>query len=75
MQTTNTSINKKVKQMRADLGMSQAALGDAIGANRDDIKDIERGRKRVLAATLLKIEQLWRQKFPDKKRQTQNAGR
>ena len=48
-----------IKTMRQDLGLSQRALGERIGKNRDAIKDLEHGRKRLLAEDYLKIKELW----------------
>jgi transcriptional regulator with XRE-family HTH domain len=51
-------IEEEVKKMRHDLGMSQHALGEKLGRNRDHIKDIECGRKRLSAEDYLKIKEL-----------------
>lgn len=48
-------IRHRIKQIRTTKGLSQRALGELIGSNRDDIKDIENGRKRCFAGTFLRI--------------------
>jgi len=54
-----TNIIQSIKQKRSGLGLSQRALGELLGSNRDDIKDIENGRKRCSAETYLKIMELY----------------
>ena len=54
------TINE-IKKIRSRLGLSQRALGEAIGKNRDAIKDIELGRKRLLVEDYLKIKELYKQ--------------
>ena len=53
------NIPQKIKKIRTDNDLSQRALGEAIGTNRDNIKDIENGRKRCSADTYLKIVNLY----------------
>lgn len=45
--------------MRRDIGMSQRELGVTLGKNRDHVKDMENGRKRIPAEDYLKIKELW----------------
>lgn len=51
-------IEEEVKKIRQRLGLSQFALGKELGRNRDHIKDIECGRKKLTAEDYLKIKEL-----------------
>lgn len=51
-------IIEEVKKIRHDLGLSQHELGEKLGRNRDHIKDIECGRKKISAEDYLAIKQL-----------------
>jgi DNA-binding XRE family transcriptional regulator len=66
METKSLELLSEIKQMRLSLGLSQRALGELIGKNRDAIKDIENGRKRPLAEDYLKIKELL---YPKEKEQ------
>jgi putative transcriptional regulator len=39
-----TSVNNDIRQRRAELGVSQASLGEAVGVSRQTIIAIEAGR-------------------------------
>jgi len=56
--TMETTPMKQVRQWRKELGLSQRALGEILGRNRDHIKDIENDRKPITAADYLKIKEL-----------------
>jgi len=63
------NIQTEIKKMRSDLKLSQNALGEAIGTNRDDIKDVENGRKRCTAENYVKIVNLWKLLYPEKEKE------
>lgn len=50
------NIPKVIKKIRADLGLTQAGLGKAIGKDRQLIADLENGRRRPLAEDWIKIQ-------------------
>lgn len=56
-----TNPQNDIRQWRKDLQLSQRALGEILGRNRDHLKDIENGRKPATAADYLKIKELWEQ--------------
>lgn len=59
-----TNLIQDVKQWREQLGLSQRALGELLGRNRDHIKDIENDRKPISATDYLKIKELL---YPEQK--------
>lgn len=63
-----TNPLQDVKQWRKELGLSQRALGEILGRNRDHIKDIENDRKPITAADYLKIKELL---YPNQKEKEQ----
>ena len=63
------NIQAQIKKIRSEIKLSQSALGKAIGTNRDDIKDIENGRKRCTADTYLKIIKLRELLYPEKEKE------
>lgn len=51
----DVAIGQRIRQRRRTLGMSQAALGDAIGLTFQQVQKYERGSNRVSFSKLLEI--------------------
>lgn len=51
----DVAIGQRIRQRRRALGMSQAALGDAIGLTFQQVQKYERGSNRVSFSKLLEI--------------------
>jgi len=64
-------LSEEVKKMRSDLGLSQNALGVLLGRNRDHIKDIERGNKKLTAEDYIAIKKLVETRNPAKEEKQQ----
>lgn len=48
-------VGAKVAEARMMRGMSQSDLGDAVGLSRASVANIEAGRQRMLAHTLVEL--------------------
>lgn len=54
------NLPEEIKKIRHELGLSQRELGEMLnGRNRDHIKDIENGRKKLTAEDYLKINKIY----------------
>lgn len=51
----DTQIGARIAQARKSMGLTQADLAKLMGLTRSSIANIEAGRQRVLAATLLAL--------------------
>ncbi|HLP88194.1 MAG TPA: helix-turn-helix transcriptional regulator [Nostocaceae cyanobacterium] len=53
--TLYQQIGRRIKQRRAEMGMTQAELAEAVGVLRTSITNIEAGRQKAPIHTLYKI--------------------
>lgn len=52
---TNEAVGARIKAMREAKGLSQAALGDAVGVSYQSINQYEKGRSSVVPEMLGKL--------------------
>jgi transcriptional regulator with XRE-family HTH domain len=57
MSEYDRQLGARIAQSRAMANLTQAELGDRMGLGRSSIANIERGRQRILAATLMELSQ------------------
>ncbi|WP_283808829.1 helix-turn-helix transcriptional regulator [Tardiphaga sp. P9-11] len=51
----DTLLGRRLREVRMEKGLSQAALGDAVGVSFQQIQKYERGTNRISASTLFAI--------------------